>query len=57
MFFVRSFESLVSVYWQLFYQISEDKIHNFGLILKITDKNHVSASNEQKIAMTKERTN
>ena len=56
MFFVRSFESLVSVYWQ-FYQISEDKIHNFGLILKITDKNHVSASNEQKIAMTKERTN
>ena len=56
MFVVRSFESLVSVYWQ-FYQISEDKIHNFGLILKITDKNHVSASNEQKIAMTKERTN
>ena len=56
MFFVRSFKSLVSVYWQ-FYQISGDKIHNFGLIFKMTDKNHVSASNEQKNAMTKERTN
>ena len=40
-FFVSWSLWFLSVYWQ-FRRISNDKIHDFGLVLKITDKNHVS---------------